>query len=91
LGASFKYNQKFSNRWTGIVDVTYENSAYSNFDEQTTEDRDDDLFNVRPSIQYLFREWLMFELAYKYETRDSTDDLYDYTSNTIIFNANLAF
>ncbi len=91
LGASFKYNQKFSDRWTGIVDATYENSAYSNFDEQTAEDRDDDLFNIRPSVQYLFREWLMFELAYKYETRDSTDDLYDYTSNTIVFNANLAF
>ncbi len=90
LGATFKYSQKISDRWSALFDATYEGAEYSNFDFLTLEDRDDDTFSLRPSVQYLFRDWLMFELAYAFEARDSSDDYYDYENNTVFFNANLA-
>lgn len=90
LGATFKYVQKISDRWTLMLDAIYEGAEYSNYNTETLEERDDDDFLVRPSIQYLFRDWLMFELAYEYDERDSSDDYYDYQSNTILFSANLA-
>ncbi len=90
LGATFKYVQKVSDRWTLMLDANYEGAEYSNFIEPTEEERDDDTFLIRPSIQYLFREWLMFELAYEYKDRDSADDYFNYVSNTILLSANLA-
>ena len=52
--------------------------------------REDDTFEVRPSVQYLFKDWLMGELAYSYERRDSSDDLFDYDTNTILVSLNFA-
>jgi hypothetical protein len=46
---------------------------------------------VRPAAQYLFKEWLMAELSYQYEQRDSTDDLFDFETNTFLANVKVAF
>lgn len=90
IGAAFKYTQKFTDRLSASLDVIFEDIQYSNLHGRTEEDRDDTRIMVRPAGQYLFREWLMFELAYRYETRESTDNRFDYEANTFIFNANLA-
>lgn len=90
IGSKFKYTQKFTDKWSGIVNFDYYYSDYSNLHSRTTLDRNDKGYEVRPALQYLFREWMMFELAYRYEKRDSSDDFFDYTSNTVMFNANLA-
>jgi hypothetical protein len=44
---------------------------------------------LKPAAQYLFREWLMGEISYQFEQRDSTDDLFDFQTNT--FFANIKF
>jgi hypothetical protein len=90
IGSKFKYSQKFSDKWSGLVDLTYEDAEYSNLRSRTNKDRDDTIWAVRPALQYLFRDWLMFEVAYRYDYRDSTDNLFDFDANTFIFNANLA-
>ena len=90
LGAVLKYDQKFTDRLSGSLDFIYEDIEYSNAHIVVEEDRDDTTFAARPAIQYLFRWWLMFELAYEYETRESTEDFFDYDTNTIMFNANLS-
>ena len=90
LGAAFKYDQKFSDRLSGSFDFIYEDINYSNAHILVQGDRDDDTFSARPAVQYLFRRWLMFELAYEYETRESTEDFFDYDTNTLMFNANLS-
>ncbi len=54
------------------------------------DDRDDQTIFIRPGVQYLFRDWLMFELAYEYESRESNDDLFDYDTNTFMFFVNFA-
>ena len=90
LGAVFKYDQQFSNRMSGSLDFTYEDIEYSNADIVVEGDRDDNTFAARPAVQYLFRDWLMFEVAYEYENRDSTDEFFSYDTNTFMFNANLS-
>jgi len=88
IGAAFTYKQKFSERWSGSLGLIYEDAQYSALVD--VDDRDDQTVFVEPAIQYLFRDWLMFELAYEYETRESNDDLFDYKTNTIMFNVNFA-
>ncbi len=90
IGSVFGYKQKFTDRLSGSFDFTYEDSDYSNLHTVTAEDRDDWTIDLRPAGQYLFRDWLMFELAYQYERRESTDDFFDYDSNSVIFTINLA-
>lgn len=87
LGAKFGYMQEYTDKISGKLDLTYEDAAYRQLIEQN---RDDTRFVLRPAIQYLFRNWLMGELAYSYDKRDSTDDLFDYETNTFFANINFA-
>jgi hypothetical protein len=87
FGVFFSYRQDYTEKLSGLLNLMYEQAEYTQLVDST---RDDDRFYVRPALRYLFREWLMVELAYMFDTRDSTDDFFDYTSNTVIFNINLA-
>ena len=87
LGARFGYRQNFTEKLNGSIDFIYENADYTQIIDTT---RDDDRYYFRPALQYFFREWLMTELAYVYDKRESTDDLFDYASNTIILSINFA-
>lgn len=89
-GAALKYSQKFTDRLSASLDIIFEDSQYSNLHTVTVEDRDDTRWSVRPAAQYLMREWLMFELAYKYDLRESTDDRFDFETNTLFASANLS-
>jgi len=90
IGAALTYKQRFSERWSGSLGFIYEDAQYSDMFIVDEDDRDDQTIFVKPAIQYLFRDWLMFELAYEYEARESNDDLFDYDTNTIMFNVNFA-
>jgi len=86
FGTTFGYNQKFTNKISGSLAATFEEAEYS---QLIAQERDDTTFLVKPAAQYLFREWLMGEVSYQFEKRDSTDDLFDYQTNT--FFANIKF
>ena len=90
IGAGLTYRQKFSERWSGSLGVIYEDAQYSDMQVADINDRDDQTIFIRPGVQYLFRDWLMFELAYEYESRKSNDDLFDYDTNTFMFFVNFA-
>ncbi len=90
IGAGLTYRQKFSERWSGSLGVIYEDAEYSDMGVADIDDRDDQTIFIRPGVQYLFREWLMFELAYEYESRESNQDLFDYDTNTFMFFVNFA-
>lgn len=87
FGSSFTYRQRFTEKLTGLFNLMYENAEYT---QLVASARDDDRFSLRPALRHLFREWLMFELAYSYDTRDSSDDDFDYTTNTLFFSINFA-
>jgi len=87
LGAKLGYFQEYTDKISGKFDLTYEDAAYR---QLVIQDRDDMRFVLRPAVQYLFRKWLMGEVAYSYDKRDSTDDLFDYQTNTFMANLNFA-
>jgi len=87
LGGNLGYTQQYTEKITGRFDLTYEDADYR---QLVLQDRDDTRFVARPAIQYLFKEWLMGELAYSYDTRSSSDDLFDYDTNTFFLSLNLA-
>jgi polysaccharide biosynthesis protein VpsM len=87
FGARFGYRQEFTEKITGKADLSYEKADY---EELVDSDRDDDTYRFRPSAEYLFKDWLMGEMAYEYELRDSSESLFDYDTNTIFFSLNFA-
>ena len=95
ITAKIRYDQDFTYKIKGHLELWYEQNKYGNFeriDNNTgIEDRDDYRYFIRPALQYLFREWLMAELAYSFENRNSKDDFYDFTTQTLILSLNAAF
>ena len=86
-GVYLRYFQQYTDKISGRFDFRYEDADYR---QLISQDRDDDRFILRPAVQYLFRKWLMAELAYSYDSRNSTDDYFDYDTNTIIASINFA-
>ncbi len=87
LAASLFYNQQFSERRKGACSMGVENADY---DQIIATDRNEDRFVFRPGIEYFFRDWLMGGLTYTYDTRNSTDDFFDYNTNRIMLSLNFA-
>ena len=87
LGAKLNYTQKVTEKITGKFDFYYEKANYTQI---AASDRDDDTFVFRPSVQYLFKDWLMGEMAYTYEVSDSSDDQFDYDTNTVLLSLNFS-
>jgi polysaccharide biosynthesis protein VpsM len=83
------YQQQFTDKLLGVCDLSIESADYDSPFQTGT--RDDDRYVFRPALQYVFKEWLMAELAYQYDTRSSTEELYEYDSNTVSFSLNSAF
>lgn len=87
FGASLGYDQKFTDKISGSFAAKFEDAKY---EQLIPLDRDDTTFSLRPAAQYLFREWLMGEVSYQFEQRDSTDDLFDFQTNTFFANVKFA-
>ncbi len=87
LGANLGYNQKFTDKISGSLAAKYEDAQY---EQLVAQDRDDTSFSLKPAAQYLFREWLMGEVSYQFENRDSTDNLFDFQTNTFFANVKFA-
>ncbi len=86
-GASLGYDQKFTEKISGSVDLRYEDADYS---QLIAEDRDEQTIRIRPALQYLFKEWLRAEVAYEYEEVDSNQEIFEYNTNTFMVGLNLA-
>jgi polysaccharide biosynthesis protein VpsM len=86
IAAILRYEQEFTERFLGIIDLRYENADYG----LIAGERDDHRYVARPALQYVFKDWLMAELAYQYDTRHSSDDFFDYDTNTVSFSLNSA-
>lgn len=87
LGVRLAYEQEITDRITAKADMNYENADYSQLSGFA--EREDTSYLFRPAVQYLFRDWLMAEAAYSFETTDSSEDDFDYDTN--IFSVSLNF
>jgi len=87
FGGMLRYNQEFYTDFIGMIDLSYENADYNQLVDPK---RNDDRYTFRPALQYIFSDWLMAELAYTWEKRDSTDEIFDYDVNSISLSLNSA-
>jgi hypothetical protein len=83
-GIDIALSQRFTEKWSGTFDVSFENNDYKGFD------RTDDLFGVGPALRFEPRKWLIFDLGYHYYLNDSNITVYDYEVNQVYFRATLS-
>ncbi|MBI9089259.1 MAG: outer membrane beta-barrel protein [Desulfobacterium sp.] len=91
-GLSAAWLQRFAEKWSGTLNVSYTNEEYKGnitFNGVTGE-RDDDLFSIAPAVRYEFRDWMLFDLGYIFAQRDSNFAPFDYNNNTIFFRIDIS-
>lgn len=82
-GASAQYNQRFTEKLTGHLFLSY---AWDHYQgelalEGETKERKEDLIRLRPSLRYELTRWLMADAAYSYTKRDSNFSIFDFDEN----------
>ncbi|MEM8953160.1 MAG: outer membrane beta-barrel protein [Verrucomicrobiota bacterium] len=81
-GMRASFRQRFGQRWSLLLDAGYEWANYEDISgEVRGPDRRDEIFYIRPSLAYSLREWLTFELFYRYEEDDSNFPDFNYDNN----------
>jgi len=70
---------KFLDKWTASLTLAWENMDYSR--EFNGTKRADDLYTIRPQVDYQFKEWLSAGVWYQFRTRSSDVNWAEYDSN----------
>lgn len=73
-------SHKLSDKLTAGLTLAYENMAYDRANNNGVK-RSDDLFTVRPELDYQFQEWLSAGVWYQFRNRDSNTNGNDYATN----------
>ncbi|MBP5429410.1 MAG: outer membrane beta-barrel protein [Elusimicrobiaceae bacterium] len=71
--------QKLTDKFTASLTLAWENMDYSKRVDNTK--RDDNLYVVRPELDYQFKDWLSAGVWYQFRTRHSNWRTADYDSN----------
>ena len=72
---------KFNSKWVAALTLGWEDMAYSRY--VGGKKRQDNLYTVRPQVDYVFKEWLMASLWYQYRGRHSNSQRFEYDSNKV--------
>jgi hypothetical protein len=98
---TLRYNQRIIDRLTASISFGYTHDDYAEnyldkenidiFLEILPDGREDNRYTIKPSLQYGFRDWLMGEISYSYDTRESSRDLYTYDTNTFMLSLHSAW
>ncbi len=73
--------QSIGQRWTFGLDLGYEELAYDAVAANVTTDRIDELYFIRPSARYAFRENLTGSVFYAFRENSSTEGSQSFTNN----------
>lgn len=72
-------SQKIFDKWTASLTLGWENMAYDRYVGNTK--RNDDLYTIRPALDYQFKDWLSAGVWYQFRTRQSNTNPFDYNRN----------
>ena len=72
-------SQKIYDKWTASLTLSWENMAYPYSSDG--DKRNDDLYSIRPAVDYQFKEWLSAGVWYQWRNRNSNKGLFDYDRN----------
>ncbi len=84
-GVSLTFMQKIFDKLDASLTAGYENMAYqeknpSSWTYYPSQKRTDNIFKIRPALDYKFQQWLSAGVWYQYKSRSSDQD-FDYDSN----------
>lgn len=95
IAANFHYEQRFSYKFLGKIDFSYETNDYERLTNtiinDSIENRKDYSFMVRPALEYTIRDWMRIDLAYIFDNRNSSENIYDFTTQTITISLEITF
>ena len=74
---------RFNSKWAAAVTFGWEDMYYSRVVLGDSQRRRDNLYTVRPQLDYMFKDWLMGSVWYQYRTRQSNKDWADYENNKV--------
>ena len=72
-------SQKIYSKWTASLTLSWEDMDYAR--EVAGTKRNDDLWIVRPAVDYQFKDWLSAGVWYQFRTRRSNEDWAKYDRN----------
>ncbi|MFO7876507.1 MAG: outer membrane beta-barrel protein, partial [Desulfovermiculus sp.] len=84
--AYFTWHQKLIGSFSFQADIGYALEDYET--RAGLADRDDDIYELGGKITYAIRDWLHTSLSYRYEERDTSDELFrneDYVNNLFMW------
>lgn len=84
-----EYKQTLCDHWNFSIFASYENLAYP--EKVDNDRRADDLVNVKPSIEYKFKEYLFASVWYKLQNKYSNFDYVEYVDNKVGVQVKLVF
>jgi len=84
-GMTISLAQRFTEKWSGTLNASYENNDYNGVD------REDDLYGIGPALSFEAKRWLTFNLGYYYYNNDSDINAYSYTENNLFLRAAMQF
>jgi hypothetical protein len=84
-GMTISLAQRFTEKWSGTLNASYENNDYNGID------REDDLYGIGPALSFEAKRWLKFNLGYYYYNNDSDINAFSYTENNLFFRAAMQF
>ncbi len=77
--------QRFSKKWTGAFNVSFEKDSYNG------SDREDDFLRLGPAVRYKPKDWLFFDLAFYWTNCESNMDEYSYRVHELIGSITFSF
>lgn len=83
-GINIAFLQRFTEKWSGTLDIFYEQNEYNGVD------RDDDLYGFGPAIRFEAKKWLIFDMGYYYYNNDSNISTYEYETHQIFLRATVS-
>ena len=84
-----EYRQKILQKWEAGLFVSYENINYP--EKIDGVNRYDDLINIKPSIEYEFKDYLFAGLWYQFRNRTSNCSAAEYVNNRVGIQVKLCF
>ncbi len=77
--------QRFSEKWTGAFNVSFEKDSYNG------SEREDDFLRMGPAVRYKPKDWLFFDLAFYWTNCEANMDEYSYRAHELIGSISFSF
>lgn len=82
---SFFYEQKFTSKITGSINLYWTSDDYDSMDLKNN------IYQLNPAVEYKYNDWLSFKGGYVFETRSSDYESLEYDTNRLYVSVNGQF